>query len=164
MAMRQNLMHFVVRLCGLVTMLIDYDRYRDLMFGRRQKAMELVIDAELWPLDSHELEAWLKGREFYLLHDVSKGFTTERWGPFRARVALELLQACKILQGEAQSERQPSGLAHFPGGADLASHIRPRTCAGGFVLHTSVLFAGNFSLDPLSIAPYWERNAAPSCA
>lgn len=95
MAMRQCLKYAAVRRMGPGTMYIEYDRYRDLMFGRRSKALELVIDAELWFYDLHEIELWLKGREFYLLHDVSSGFGPTRWAPYRARAALELVEACR---------------------------------------------------------------------
>jgi hypothetical protein len=75
--------------------LIDYPKYRSLMFGDRT-SKDVVHEEQLSKKGRAELEGWLKGREADLLREVSAGATASQWEPYRARAALELLQAAEF--------------------------------------------------------------------
>ena len=76
--------------------LVDYPKYRSLMFGDRT-SKDVVHEEQLWKKGRAELEKHgSRGREAELLREVSAGATASQWEPYRARAALELLQAAEF--------------------------------------------------------------------
>lgn len=65
------------------------------MFGDRT-GKDVIHEEQLWKKGRAELEGWLKEREADLLREVSAGAAGSQWEPYRARAALELLQAAEF--------------------------------------------------------------------
>jgi len=65
------------------------------MFGDRT-SKDVVHEEQLGKKGRAELEGWLKGREADLLREVSAGATASQREPYRARAALELVQAAEF--------------------------------------------------------------------